>query len=633
MNIENIKIIQQPESEEMNKLEIKKFLEQKVEGKIKIIQELWSLALENKNLPLEEFGNSMMEFKKDFMDYFNDDLKEEYEKLKKHEKEKEEIEIKMYYNEECNDEEVNDMVEKLDILNEKIYKLSSEDLLFLKNVNDFINNIVLKRYEVDELEKAYKKGGADEFFQKLGRNPTADLSSEERKRIEINFSGHCVNLILPKDVYKKISNDVSTGCHYTGTVINLISDTPNKDRTIRHEENHNLSESFVEQVIYSDSFLEEINSRINRIEKLRNLGATEAMIKNEMSNIKGVISNYVFKNFSELVADINEPSRENIRNYFSQFLRTVNDLDVFIGEVKDEELKKELSLGVNKLEKEFIKHIEKLANIYFVSNNTGNNEDMKGAILLFGHDKINKVERYLKSKIGKDKYNTIESIRPISGERNAYFSGIRSSRTSAEKTLDNIFGVEAERSEKIISILNKDKEDFFKGGNLEKLISDLNALKNTDQEAFKQVVSLISKEEILNNEGAKLFVRKMRNIEELVEMDRLLKKLGKTIDVPELSNQVEEIYLSEYVDELYNISLADDDFEELVELFKGDYFNMRSSKKYIEEILSVDIEFLIDDLPDYCDNDIKRTKFWDFIKTIGLENEASKAHDSIKKNR
>lgn len=473
MSLEGLHIAHEVNSNEFNREKIKELLEQKVEGKVQIIHELWSLVEENKELQADEFVDKIELMQEKIFACFEGDVEQKLQEYQGsirdlyHMPSEEESLIDEYetrfgenefYEREDYIKEIQDLEEKKEALRKKVSELGADDdIKFLKKVDDFTKNITEKIYEVEDEKEFFDKLGKDQFLSTLSDTYFEDITEKEIEQSKVLFAGHCVNIVLPKEAYQR-NYPRTGGIHFGGSTYNLICDGTQKEKTIAHEEKHNLTESFVKDIKYSKHLIRELGNEFKRLNTLKEMEAPDSLIENAVQRIQTKIDTYHLENLDEIIADMDELPKECIRNYFIQFSKTIDILDSYIKKIPEDELKGGLYESVNTVKEKFITHIQKLADIYFVSENTDTLENTKGAMILFGHN-LPKAERYVKSKVGKKKYNVMKSLRPLNKEGSTYFSNIKLS--PGTRVIVDVFGEGLTRSQEIIRRLLEGDKSFF----------------------------------------------------------------------------------------------------------------------------------------------------------------------------
>lgn len=334
------------------------------------------------------------------------------------------------------DEELEEQLERLDIELRDIFKeiaelSSDDDVAFIIKLENFKRNMIRKKKEVLAFNDRVEKDPA--FVSKFILNGYVPEDG-----FNIQSSGFCVNIILSGNDYQKILGNRSSGLHLQGSVVNIIRDNPDKDDTIRHEENHNASESFVPKVIYVDSFIKELEKEVEKSDRMAELDAPRMITKNMRAKIQDSISDYYKYNYSEIVADIDRLPTGDMGTFLINYEKAERKLRAFVSGVKDAELRGQLDKKINEMEKKFIKYFFDLSNIFYFANRIGKAEEAKGLVILFGNGSgIRKIERHLRNY--DPSYDDVILLRRFTGEMD-YLKGLESIKSPAEKMLESIFG-------------------------------------------------------------------------------------------------------------------------------------------------------------------------------------------------
>jgi hypothetical protein len=498
MSIENIKIVHQPKKQESERIRIKELLEQKIDGKIKIINEAKNLVKENRDLEFSEFEKKLKEFFDNVKKCFGNDFEKDYEEYQKL---REKINIILSREMDISEEELlldyslgeieeNDLSEedkkiienskKDEEIENEYFEKRNEDFSFLDSLDNFLEDIKRKKEITESLKSSYKEEGFSAIEQSFPEDISV-LSKEEKEKIKIEFRGFSVNVIFTNEIFEKFFGKGCSGMHFTGTVFNSILETSRIKKTIEHEENHLLSNSFVSNVVYSKDLIESIKSKIKNFNELKNLEAPDTILENSKKSIMEKMEKYFSVNFSELIADMDFlPIGDKIRNYLYQFKLSIDELELFVENLEDKDSKIDFYSSIDKLEEKFIKRTNNLIDIFFIANETGFEEDAKGAMLLFKGNN-GKIERYLKNKVGNTRYELIKSLRTLIKETEENKVVIRGKKSVEQYLLMYIFG-SIKKSDKLLGRVNK--KNFFTTQELEDINNNLDTLKKNDPEKF-----------------------------------------------------------------------------------------------------------------------------------------------------
>ena len=333
-------------------------------------------------------------------------------------------------------EELEQEVEQLEFESSELFDelkelKNDDDVAFILKLEDFKKNLIQKKEEVLALKNKIEKDPA--FISKFIFDKYVPKDG-----FEIQSSGFCVNIILSEDDYQKILGNKSIGMHLQGSVVNIIKDGPDRDGTIRHEENHNNSESFVPRVIYIDSFVRRLEEQIKSLDKLRNLAAPTVISDKAEHKIQNDIADYYKCNYSEIIADIDRLPTGDMHTFLINYEKAERKLRSFVGGVKDAELKDKLDKKIDEMEKKFIKYFFDLSNIFYFANRIGKAEEAKGLTILFGNGSgIRKIERHLRNY--DPSYDDAILLRRFTGEMD-YLKGLESINSPAAQMLEFIFG-------------------------------------------------------------------------------------------------------------------------------------------------------------------------------------------------
>jgi hypothetical protein len=238
---------------------------------------------------------------------------------------------------------------------------------------------------------------------------------------------------------------------------------------------------------------------------------------------------YFSVNFSELIADMDFlPIGDKIRNYLYQFKLSIDELELFVENLEDKDSKIDFYSSIDKLEEKFIKRTNNLIDIFFIANETGFEEDAKGAMLLFKGNN-GKIERYLKNKVGNTRYELIKSLRTLIKETEENKVVIRGKKSVEQYLLMYIFG-SIKKSDKLLGRVNK--KNFFTTQELEDINNNLDTLKKNDPEKFSELINSLDREKIKQfiESGKSSFPE---NEPQLIKIKKQLKELSEKTNIEE----------------------------------------------------------------------------------------------------
>lgn len=316
--------------------------------------------------------------------------------------------------------------EELEKLDAESIELSAEidaieeddDVVFFSSLDGLKHMLIRKR---DQVLSYKEKIEGDQSFVSDTILKEVELEGEA----EVQISTFSVNIILSPEDYRKIRGDSSNGTHYRNSVINLIKDRPGKDATIRHEENHNISESFVSEPMYIDGLIRKLQDGASRLDRLNDMGVPDILICHEKDVIKSYISNYYRNNFSEIIADIDRLPSGDMVTFLHNYEDAERKLSSFSAGLRDKDFRSEIDNKIEEMENKFIRYFFDLSNIFYFANKIVKTEEAKALIVLFGNGKgVRKVERHLKHY--DSRFDDFTLLRRFTGEMD-YMKGLRKS--------------------------------------------------------------------------------------------------------------------------------------------------------------------------------------------------------------
>ena len=639
MKFEGEKIIN-TKKEFGNREELKMLLNQKIDGKVQIIQGVWQFVKDNRFLNPGEFEKKINEFRDEMFSCFDDDFESEYSRYREKlfdyietkealakrggeihrqfvDKYGEEYNHHEYFLYSRNDNELTEIQKEFIKLDKEIEETHNDDIAFFYKLDQFFENIYYKKEEVFNLQNLYNEN-QEAFWKELPEYMMSEFNDVERGEIVVVFSGHCINLVIPDNLYEKLSKR-GHAYHLGGTVFNFINKSINSPYVVEHEENHNLSDSFTDNVVYEDTFMEIIKDSVDYINEITENKSPENIIEIEINRLNKEITDYFYHNFTELIADIEQSPRNNIANYFEYITSSINSLHEYLNEISNEIIKNNVSSSLEILENKFIDHVKKLADMFFVTETTGNIDNLRAALILFGARDVDKVERYIKEKVGKDYYFLLKSIRSVGRVDKAYFNSIVLDDDRKESN--------GERSDEIIKRLNKEDESFFEIENLKKVTTVLEDFESQGRnKEIELISSLISDGKMLYNIGASKVVQKTKNIDDLLEWNRLVNIIAEKTKITELKNRLEDFYIDTQVLDLCKKAAINSNCTALRDFWQKWPF----SKKVVAETL---VHFLQDGLLEYFSkknkdgSDIKiiETDYYKFMEEISTDKDVLEA--------
>jgi hypothetical protein len=653
-NQENIPV--RTENESRRPKERARLIE-KVDLKIKAIKEMKNFVNENIFLSPDEFREKIEKKQQEIADSLGPKFKEKYEKYQIMENElesigsrkieiEEEIAKKLSKkgasqeeadlgNEILADEEWEEINEKEDQIHNEIVKLRDDDIAFIMRLDSFINSVINKRKETYQAQTDFDEKRTV-FWEKFFLATRTDSRELDTEKAEVIFSGHAVNIILEPSQFKKIRPNVG-GTHYPSTVYNLIMGQENVQATIDHENSHNLSESFGGEVVYKEEMLKILSKKIDNFNKLRKMRAPKKVIENEMRLLNQFLDNYVNQNFDELIADTGRPFSENARSYTAYFLDSIDAAGELIKKINNPKIRENLKSAQISAENKFAEQLNRLADIYFVSENFSDAASINAAILLFGPEGLKKAERYLKNKIGEDLYESAKAIRPLSQKAN-YFSHIKKEYHSRKMEGRFIFLNERLQrpSDRIIEKISDSQGIawLFNFHDVSRLVSRLRNLELSGRkEELKKISGLIDSEIIsrLDFLPWEEIVNSIKDPKELLILGQKIKEFFQLLGIHGMEPAVVESLLKYYFEYKCYEAVKSNDFSLLQSLWNI----WPEKRKKIAELLLERIEngILLSDYEEatgtgYNEKAIKQTGYWKFLAGIGLGEKA----ESVLKN-
>jgi len=520
---------------------------------------------------------------------------------------------------EKNTKKFNKLFNKSQSIDEQISDLKDDDVLFFLTVEGFFENITSKRKEVLELKQLFEDSREKFFiflFEKLGLPDTNNQDD-----FEVRFDGYSINIRIKKDTYEKIYKKTSVGIHFSGTVINFIKERTSPENeldTINHENNHNISESFVDNNGNLD-ILSLISKKLERIERSKKNNFPDFIIEEELTRLNSLAEQYLHRQFDEIIGDIDSIAEGKIHTFLSDFSKKIDKLKKT--NIEDEQLK----LRVDQFSENGIEQIsqilDKISSIFFAAQKTGMVEKAKAGIVLFGIEKMEKVERQLRH----DNFNfeTYQKLRPIISKEqhfrainlilkadkiNAYFNAMFSANNKTENT-STLHFVAAKLKE------FSQPETFF----------DLENMQNLSELLEKNSDFVLSEDEkdILTSrlKKVKTYLLPEIPIEHRVENLKILLDLNKKLKINSPENPMENRIIPHYMIIPVFEAITYNEIESVSQIYESGLFEPEKLKGYLISALDIVIDTEVNNKKErkaYI-NKLKKSSFAEFLNKIGLE--------------
>lgn len=631
-------------------------LYEKIDKKVGIITDVRNFTREKSNLSPQEFIEICRQKLDSVKDSFDPATINKFEKLTELQKkllsvknqadqryeeicafyttEKGESDEEKIFNASSGDEMLGELEGRTAQLKEEIDLFADDDdIRFLEQLDNFFQNIIRKRKEAHKAENNFKDN-PKQFWNRFYNATGIDLRRVNTDDVQVIFSGLGINIILPKEKFTEVTgNKYRTGQYYPNTIYNLIRKHPKQEITIAHENAHNISESFVENPLYASKLIQVIEKRVQKINKMKEVGAPSIVTDEETIRLKYFIRSYIYQNFNEIIADIEQPPRENLRAFTICLIEAINKVEKFISEIKDPEHQRVLSESLNQLEDKSVQYIDKLSNILIAGEQLGDIEKIKSAIILHKPEDLRKVERYAEHQVGPENYELISLLRPFIQQDFSYFKVveevIRVLSKGYTSTLTRIIeGLSLKES--LISFLSVEK--VMKTNEL----IEKQKIAGKDKEVQK-ISQLILEEAFhkLSQMDLSLLFKRDRSLldgENFIELINQLERLGNNLFRPEFKNFAEKILGADFLIAHYELALQTDDFENLKTIYGSwPWDSNRFKENLIAEIGTGNIfkNYSHYHGKKHTKRTIKQSKFWDFLREIGLNKKADNLLSSL----
>lgn len=327
-------------------------------------------------------------------------------------------------------------------------------------------------------------------------------------------------------------------------------------------------------------------------------------IKKQLDN---EIKSYVYKNFNEIIADVENIEAGRIHTFLSNFLEVAGSFDEICNESDDSEIKILSREAEANMRDKFVKYMDLLSDVFFVAGSMGESEQAKGALILFKPEQMEKIEKYFKHRYGQEKYDIYTKLKPlICG--GSYFKGLDRLQEYYEEKSVAHKGVKADsaiakKGELVKALVDNEGLGFFyQLDNLKELTKMLDAHPIVLQEKDKEKIAQTLRKKDLAYEV---------NFEELMELDGYFKKLADKLAIPELRSFIENRVASYFI--YFNLlkGIEHKDFQDFEEIYKKWPFD----KDLFRSSLLAYCRNIMDSLTDSETNE----KFLVCLKNIGMD--------------
>lgn len=601
----------------------------KVDGKVDAIIETRQFIEEIKDLGVDEYEKAC-EFKlKSIQEGFDVSVQEKAGKkrallIKLHDlyRQQDKLEEGMEEFEKYESKEVNELFKEIESIYGELGKLEgNDDVDFLLEMESFFRGAAVKRKSVLRVQQEISKDPdwMVKYFAKV-----FDMSQIPKEEMKIEISGININIFLKPEHFKKFIDKKCAGLHMKGTVFNFIKMRDNQDMAVNHEENHGLSEMFAKENKYSHNFIAEIKSEISGIiewQKDKPLAISRNVIESKKRRIIKDMRGYMFENFDEIIADIDNLAEGKLNTYLSNFLRAIGEIHVLIDQMENGDVRSLLEKNLHLMKENFISHLNKISQIFFASSKIGKKEEAKAATILFGPENLRKISRHMESY--DERYQLYEYLQPvISG--GSFIRNLDGYRKKAPEAalLEEIFGKNREEAFRD-KIIKGSFFDFFRTKNIKKLAGYLDSKEKFELDLTDKYLIIESLDWILADVG-EIFKKdaSLYDVKNILEYDRELKNISQKLGIKPLENFVENYLSYNFMYFQIEKAMIADNFEEL----KKTYDSWTLDKKFINEAL-LDYfgnGFAADDYSDmhgveYNSETIKESKYYKFLESTGLD--------------
>ncbi|MGW8184936.1 MAG: hypothetical protein ACWGHO_02390 [Candidatus Moraniibacteriota bacterium] len=614
MNFENSLILR-------NQVEKKENLYEKVEMKIQTILDFRKLAENNINQSPDEFAGSLNSGLEDVKKKLGAEKIAQYELLQEKRLKKFELDERVYellsilYPDSESDDDDSEIktlsadeiaAEKeahaeYEILDEEANNLHNEirkmeeddDLVFISELETFTQSMLQKKKRTLKL--------LERIGEKEENISDVIFSGYEFKEApKILSAGICINIILSPEDYKAIRGGNSSGTHLHGQPINIIKDTFGKESTIRHEENHNISESFAPNVMYIDSFIKGLESKVVRI---GNDIYPDFYIEDMKQRVEREIASYYKWNYHEILADIDRLPEGDMSTFLYNYSRAERKIRLFADGIEDKEFSKRLHQKIDEMETNFLTYFNNLSNIFYAANKMGKTEETKALMVLFGNGKgIRKIERQLRHY--DPSYDNLVLLRRFTGE-------LDYTKDNSSAVLNDILGISFNKPSKVSSRLGISFSDLEGLSQIETLSESM-----TDPGQRRAVANRMREMNEISFGGSEEYDFTNKSIDDYMQAIDILNKIGKNCEVRNRVKFIKSYKRNLFRHYLKNV-LDKKDLSEIRARYAKDFKKFFGAEN-MNEALKTEIEF---EFQKYCNKSgqIKNKDLRAFLEENGME--------------
>lgn len=436
-------------------------LYEKIEAEIHAILNFKKIAGNSDIVSREEFFQSLDDQRDDIRKKFDPSVLEKYERFLKLEEQYDlsmrvhtEKTERMYLDpdensdvEELDAEIIEQLTQEIDVLEEdledlqtEMFELSMDDnIVFLTKIDSFVEDMKAKKVLASTISQEFQENPTTVRRWLHGYKP--------KDSVDAKVTNVSVNFIVSSSDFEEMHGTGADGFHIVSNPINIIKEGEGAESVIQHEENHNLSESFVSSTHYTDNLSADLEKTFGRISEGKKYDhmIMKQFVERDKRKIRRTIANYHQMNFQEIIADVDRLPSGEMNTFLVNYAETETALKRFVKKYRndDEEFFETVLSDIKKMEENFVKYFYSLSNIFYVAKQIGKIEEAKALVILFGDSSnIRKVERHLRHY--DQHYDDHVTIRRFTGEFD-YMKKLRKDN-SIVKIFKNIFDIGEKRN-------------------------------------------------------------------------------------------------------------------------------------------------------------------------------------------
>lgn len=480
------------------------------------------------------------------------------------------------------------------------------DINFLMNIKTWMKDMVTKRATVIRAEAAYRQS-PEQFEEDILRPINYDHRGISDGKFD--FTGCHINIIVDQNTLDAIVPGMS-GLHLSRTPLNLINTNDPKGETRKHEENHNLFESFTPSPRYHKQLLERLEQSLGRLDLYRTMNI-QAFTEKERSNLGGSISHYSYELVSEMKADLDNMAEGNFSGFLGHFRHSYRALSAFARQhPRHREL---LEQSVTALEDHVVELLTRLEILLASAKRTGKVKELQSAFILLGPREIDKIESLVERQDP-----TLPALRFFYPALYPHsFFGLSNLDGFAERTSTDI---EISRTAELFDRCVPNPARTWSPSGIKKFTELVKTNPEATQLSPKDKATVQKYLRNLNGADFTDQLPELQQIKHLIAYDQACRELGKLLDIPEIEHLVTSKSLYHLTVDACTKAVIDDDYAALKALLDANHFPREEIAEIFHEYAT---QFATDDFhakgETQTEETLASTTFGLWVKKMGFK--------------